>query len=70
VRLEAVRGRTDEDRPPICPVCGVTLVPAELSAHLAGQRDWVCLECEDREADYELVAARVREPDVVERYEQ
>jgi hypothetical protein len=47
VGLGAMRGRTDEDRPPICPVCGVTMVPAELSMHLARQRDWVCLECEE-----------------------
>jgi hypothetical protein len=45
--LEAARGRTDDDRPPICPVCGVTMVPAELSAHIARERDWVCLECEE-----------------------
>jgi hypothetical protein len=37
----------DDDRPPICPVCGVTMVPAELSARGAGDRDWVCLECEE-----------------------
>ena len=41
-----------EERPPICPVCGVTMVPAELSADdaLAGDwlaGDWVCLECEE-----------------------
>jgi tRNA(Ile2) C34 agmatinyltransferase TiaS len=47
--LEAARGRTDDDRPPICPVCGVTMVSAELSAHVARQRDWVCLECEERD---------------------
>jgi PAS domain S-box-containing protein len=35
-----------DDRPPICPVCGVTMVPAELSErHTRG--DWVCLECEE-----------------------
>ena len=37
----------DDDRPPICPVCGVTMVPAELSAAKDGERDWVCLECEE-----------------------
>jgi hypothetical protein len=37
----------DDDRPPICPVCGVTMVPAELSAEGADDRDWVCLECEE-----------------------
>jgi hypothetical protein len=25
----------------------VTMVPAELSAHGAAGRDWVCLECEE-----------------------
>jgi hypothetical protein len=40
----------DDDRPPICPACGVTMVPAELSARGAG-RDWVCLECEEMEPD-------------------
>jgi hypothetical protein len=40
--------RTDpSDRPPICPACGVTMVPAELSAADARRLgDWVCLECE------------------------
>jgi hypothetical protein len=38
----------DEDRPPICPVCGVTMVPAELSARDdVGDGDWICLECEE-----------------------
>ena len=36
----------DDDRPPICPACGVTMVPAELSASRA-EGDWVCLECEE-----------------------
>jgi hypothetical protein len=35
-----------DDRAPICPVCGVTMVPAELSAKDA-HGDWVCLECEE-----------------------
>jgi hypothetical protein len=35
-----------DDRPPICPVCGVTMVPAELSAKTV-RGDWVCLECEE-----------------------
>jgi len=38
----------EDDRPPICPRCGVTMVPAALSAE--GTRrgaDWVCLECEE-----------------------
>ena len=37
-----------DTRPPICPRCGVTLVPAALSAD--GDKhegDWACLECEE-----------------------
>ena len=37
----------DDDRPPICPRCGVTMVAAELSAHARPTADWVCLECEE-----------------------
>jgi hypothetical protein len=37
----------DDDRPPICPTCGVTMVPAELSAHDRHDAGWVCLECEE-----------------------
>jgi hypothetical protein len=37
----------DDERPPICPVCGVTMVPAELSARAGHAGDWVCLECEE-----------------------
>jgi len=38
----------DEDRPPICPACGVTMVPADLGARRdAGDGDWICLECEE-----------------------
>jgi hypothetical protein len=39
----------EDERPPICPRCGVTLVPAELSADVGGEgdADWVCLECEE-----------------------
>jgi tRNA(Ile2) C34 agmatinyltransferase TiaS len=37
----------DDDRPPICPVCGVTMVAAELSAQPGVDGDWVCLECEE-----------------------
>jgi hypothetical protein len=37
----------DEDRPPICPRCGVTLVPAALSADGTHNGEWVCLECEE-----------------------
>jgi hypothetical protein len=36
-----------DDRPPICPRCGVTMVPAALSADESQTGDWVCLECED-----------------------
>jgi tRNA(Ile2) C34 agmatinyltransferase TiaS len=37
----------DDERAPICPVCGVTMVPAELSARDAGAEDWICAECEE-----------------------
>ena len=37
----------DDDRPPICARCGVTMVPAALSARGAGDDYWVCLECEE-----------------------
>jgi hypothetical protein len=36
-----------DDRPPICPRCGVTMVPAALSADDNREGDWVCLECEE-----------------------
>jgi hypothetical protein len=41
-----------DDRPPICARCGVTMVPAALSADGALEGDWVegdwaCLECEE-----------------------
>jgi hypothetical protein len=39
----------DDERPPICPVCGVTMVPAALSATGEASGDWVCLECEELE---------------------
>jgi len=39
--------RRDEDRPPICPRCGVTMVPAVLSAGEQIEGEWVCLECEE-----------------------
>jgi tRNA(Ile2) C34 agmatinyltransferase TiaS len=41
----------DDDRPPICPRCGVTMVPAALSAGDAPEGDWVCLECEELEEE-------------------
>ena len=37
----------DDERPPICPACGVTMVPAALSARESCPDDWVCLECEE-----------------------
>ena len=37
----------DDDRPPICANCGVTMVPAALSADEDHDGDWVCLECEE-----------------------
>ena len=37
----------DDDRPPICPTCGVTMVPAALSALESEGGDWICLECEE-----------------------
>ena len=36
-----------EDEPPICPTCGVTMVPAALSADGDAKGDWVCVECEE-----------------------
>jgi hypothetical protein len=36
-----------DDDPPICPACGVTMVPAALSAGRASDVEWVCLECEE-----------------------
>jgi hypothetical protein len=36
-----------EDAPPICPVCGVTMIPAELSARAARDDEWICSECEE-----------------------
>jgi hypothetical protein len=40
-------GMDDDDRAPICPRCGVTMVPAALSADQEHKGDWVCLECEE-----------------------
>ena len=40
-------GDMDDDRPPICPVCGVTMVPAALSAGKTREAEWICLECEE-----------------------
>jgi hypothetical protein len=40
----------EDEQPPICPVCGVTMVPAALSAREDVAGDWVCLECEEASA--------------------
>ena len=37
----------DDEQPPICPTCGVTMVPAGLSARAEYVGEWVCLECEE-----------------------
>jgi len=37
----------DDERPPICQVCGVTMVPATLSARQGCGGDWICVECEE-----------------------
>lgn len=38
----------DDERAPICPACGVTMLPAALSGSAdRGGADWVCLECEE-----------------------
>ena len=37
----------DDDRAPICPACGVTMVPAALSERELADGAWVCLECEE-----------------------
>jgi ribosomal protein L37AE/L43A len=37
----------DDERAPICPFCGVTMVAAELSARDDADGDWACLECEE-----------------------
>jgi len=43
----AILGAIDDDRPPICPVCGVTMVPVALSARGVRGVEWICLECEE-----------------------
>jgi hypothetical protein len=46
--MSAFYGSTDEaESPPICPTCGVTMVPAALSAREDIEGEWVCLECEE-----------------------
>ena len=42
-----MRSAVDDERPPICPTCGVTMVPAALSAEERPSEDWICLECEE-----------------------
>jgi len=37
----------NDERPPICAACGVTMVPAALSAREPRAGDWICLECEE-----------------------
>lgn len=62
VSQEAGAGHTldvDEEHPPICPACGVTMVPAQLSARIPRDGDWICLECEETdELDLESSAPR------------
>ena len=43
--------RRRDHEPPICPACGVTMVPADLSERDEPGGDWVCLECEETGAD-------------------
>ena len=45
--LQRDTGYVEDDRPPICPHCGETMVPATLSAEDAPDGEWVCLECEE-----------------------
>ena len=51
VEIRPILTGVDDLRPPICPACGVTMVPAELSELTADGRDWVCLECEETGED-------------------
>jgi hypothetical protein len=46
IRHRSILQGVDDDRPPICPACGVTMVPTALSAAGEQDGDWVCLECE------------------------
>jgi hypothetical protein len=46
-RRRDTHGVDEDDRPPICPRCGVTMVPAALSAEENHEREWVCVECEE-----------------------
>jgi hypothetical protein len=48
VTLSTHTSDMDDERPPICPTCGVTMVPASLSAREEERvGDWICLECEE-----------------------
>ena len=44
---------------PICPACGVTMVPGALSAHEPAD-EWVCLECEEDGLGRPAAARQVR----------
>ena len=37
----------EDEQAPICPACGVTMVPAALAAQTNWADEWVCLECEE-----------------------
>lgn len=37
----------NDDQAPICPACGVTMVPGVLAAQKGRAGEWVCLECEE-----------------------
>jgi tRNA(Ile2) C34 agmatinyltransferase TiaS len=39
--------RVRDERPPICLRCGVTMVPAALSATEGRDGGWTCVECEE-----------------------
>jgi hypothetical protein len=40
-------GVDEDERPPICQRCGVTMLPVELSADDEAEGEWVCIECEE-----------------------
>ena len=42
-------GVDDEEHLPICSACGVTMVPAALSARERRGEVWICLECEEHD---------------------
>ena len=45
--VQEALNQTGDERPPICPSCGVTMVPGALSADPERADDWICLECEE-----------------------